>query len=93
MEVMNAHLEGQQHTLRSLSNELGISYSSVCRIVYAFTSEARPGGVLKLLTDSTDRRRKVIEVDQAALKKNTRTLEKAMLSYYGQSVYKLKRKS
>jgi len=50
--------------------------------------------VLKLVPDSKDRRRKHIELDTDALKRmgtHVRALEKAMIDYYGASVYKLKK--
>jgi hypothetical protein len=50
--------------------------------------------VLKLVPDSKDRRRKHIELDLEAFKRSApqvRALEKAMIDYYGSSVYKLKR--
>jgi hypothetical protein len=66
----------------------------VSRIVYSLTSEAQPGGVLRLVPDTKDRRRKHIELDFEAFKRSAsqvRALEKAMIDYYGSSVYKLKR--
>ena len=56
--------------------------------------DGKPGGVLKLVPDSKDRRRKHIELDLEAFKRSgsqIRALEKAMIDYYGSSVYKLKR--
>lgn len=94
LEVIDSNLEGRPHSMKSLSSKLGIPYTSVSRIVYSLTSEAQPGGVLKLVPDSKDRRRKHIELDLEAFKRSgaqTRALEKAMLDYYGSSVYKLKR--
>jgi hypothetical protein len=57
------------------------------------TSEAAPGGILRLVPDTKDRRRKHIEVDQDTFRQSgshIRALEKAMLDYYGTSVQKLK---
>src|SRR5690606_15045469 len=62
LEVVDAHLDGRPHTMRSLSAKLGIPYTSVSRIVYSLTSEARPGGLLRLASDTRDRRRKRIEL-------------------------------
>jgi DNA-binding MarR family transcriptional regulator len=94
LEVIDSNLDGRPHSMKSLSTKLGIPYTSVSRIVYSLTSEAQPGGVLKLVPDGKDRRRKHIELDPDALRRSgsqTRALEKAMLDYYGGSVYKLKR--
>jgi len=94
LEVIDSNLEGRPHSMKSLSSKLGIPYTSVSRIVYLLTSEASPGGVLKLVPDSKDRRRKNIELDAEAFKRTSsqvRALEKAMIDYYGSSVYKLKK--
>jgi hypothetical protein len=94
LEVIDSNLEGKPHSMKSLSSKLGIPYTSVSRIVYSLTAEAQPGGVLKLVPDSKDRRRKHIELDTDALKRmgsHVRALEKAMIDYYGASVYKLKK--
>ncbi len=94
LEVIDSNLDGRPHSMKSLSSKLGIPYTSVSRIVYSLTSEAQPGGILKLVPDTKDRRRKHIEIDQDAFKRSApqmRALEKAMLDYYGSSVYKLKK--
>jgi DNA-binding MarR family transcriptional regulator len=94
LEVIDSNLEGRPHSMKSLSSKLGIPYTSVSRIVYSLTAEAQPGGVLKLVPDSKDRRRKHIELDADALKRmssHVRALEKSMIDYYGSSVYKLKK--
>ena len=94
LEVIDSNLEGKPHSMKSLSSKLGIPYTSVSRIVYSLTAEAQPGGVLKLVPDNKDRRRKHIELDTDALKRmgsHVRALEKAMIDYYGSSVYKLKK--
>lgn len=95
LEVIDATLDGNPHSMKSLSEKLKIPYTSVSRIVYSLTSEAAPGGILKLVPDTRDRRRKHIEVDQDTYKQgspNIRAFEKAMLDYYGSSVFKLKKK-
>ena len=94
LEVIDSNLDGRPHSMKSLSSKLGIPYTSVSRIVYSLTAEAHPGGVLRLVPDGKDRRRKHIELDPEALKRTNsqvRALEKAMLDYYGSSVYKLKK--
>jgi len=94
LEVVDSNLDGRPHSMKSLSSKLGIPYTSVSRIVFSLTSEAQPGGVLKLVPDTKDRRRKHIELDLESFKRSgaqTRALEKAMIDYYGASVYKLKR--
>jgi len=49
---------------------------------------------LKLVPDTKDRRRKHIEVDFDVFKQSSphlRAMEKAMVDYYGNSVFKLKK--
>jgi hypothetical protein len=96
LEVIDATLDGDPHSMKTLSDKLGIPYTSVSRIVYSLTSEAAPGGILKLVPDTKDRRRKHIEIDLDTFKKqgsaNIRAMEQAMLEYYGSSVHKLKKK-
>jgi hypothetical protein len=95
MEVIDALLEGEPHSMKSLADKLDIPYTSVSRIVFSLTSESEPGGILKLVPDTKDRRRKHIEVDLDTFRKSggyIRALEKAMIDYYGNSVEKLKKK-
>ena len=94
MEVIDAAIDGKPHSMKSLSQKLGIPYTSVSRIVFSLTSEAAPGGILKLVPDTKDRRRKHIEVDFDIFKQSSphlRAMEKAMVDYYGNSVFKLKK--
>lgn len=94
LEVIDAAISGKPHSMKSLAQKLEIPYTSVSRIVFSLTSEAAPGGILKLVPDTKDRRRKHIEVDFDIFKHSSphlRALEKAMVDYYGNSVYKLKK--
>jgi len=94
MEVIDAAIDGKPHSMKSLSQKLGIPYTSVSRIVFSLTSEAAPGGILKLVPDTKDRRRKHIEIDFDIFKQSSphlRAMEKAMVDYYGNSVFKLKK--
>lgn len=95
MEVIDADLDGQPHTMRTLSEKLDIPYTSVSRIVFGLTAESGEGiGILTLNTHSDDRRRKVIGVDPAAYKLfgkgPDQAAEAAMIGYYGPSVKSLK---
>lgn len=69
LEVIDAQLAGTPHTLRSLAAKLDIPYTSVSRIVYSLTKEASPEGILDLVQDTADRRRKHIDVDFDALQR------------------------
>ena len=97
MEVIDADLDGQPHSMRSLSEKLDIPYTSVSRIVFGLTSEGGEGpGILTLNAHAEDRRRKVIGVDPAAYrlfgKGPDQEAEAAMIGYYGQTVKNLKAK-
>jgi hypothetical protein len=93
-EVIDSHLEGRPHSMKSLARKLDIPYTSVSRIVYSLTSDAAPGGILKLVTDTKDRRRKHIQIDVDGMRNGGSqlgVLEEAMIDYYGSSVQKLRR--
>ncbi len=94
LEAVDSHLAGSPHSLMSLSEKLEIPYTSVSRIVFSLTSEAEPGGILRLVPDKADRRRKHIEIDLDTFKRSgaqVRALEQAMVDYYGSSVTRLKK--
>lgn len=94
LEAVDSHLAGDPHSLKSLSDKLEIPYTSVSRIVFSLTSESEPGGILKLVPDRTDRRRKHIEIDVDTFKQTgpqLRALEQAMIDYYGSSVQRLRK--
>lgn len=94
LEAMDSHLAGVPHSLKSLAEKLEIPYTSVSRIVFSLTSEAEPGGILRLVPDKVDRRRKHIEIDLETFKRSgsqLRAFEQAMIDYYGNSVTRLKK--
>lgn len=94
LEAVDSHLAGTPHSLKSLSEKLEIPYTSVSRIVFSLTSDAEPGGILRLVPDKEDRRRKHIEIDVDTFKRSgpqLRALEQAMIDYYGTSVGRLKK--
>jgi len=95
MEVIDAELEGNPHSMRTLSEKLNIPYTSVSRIVYGLTADGGEGpGILTLKSHDGDRRRKVIGVDPAAYKLfgkgPVQAAERAMTQYYGRTVKSLK---
>ena len=97
MEVIDADLGGQPHSMRSLSEKLGIAYSAVSRIVFSLTAEGGEGpGILTLRSHDKDRRRKVIGVDPEAFeffgKGPDQAAERALIDYYGETVKQLKAK-
>lgn len=86
LEVIDSHLDGRPHSMKSLAEKLNIPYTSVSRIVYSLSSDANPGGILKLVPDTKDRRRKHIDVNFDVLR-NSGTygsiLDKMVPDYYG----------
>jgi DNA-binding MarR family transcriptional regulator len=86
LEVIDSHLDGRPHSMKSLAEKLNIPYTSVSRIVYSLSSDASPGGILKLVPDTKDRRRKHIDVNFDVLR-NSGTygsiLDKIVPDYYG----------
>lgn len=86
LEVIDSHLDGRPHSMKSLAEKLNIPYTSVSRIVYSLSSDASPGGILKLVPDTKDRRRKHIDVNFDVLR-NSGTygsiLDKMVPDYYG----------
>jgi len=95
MEVIDAELDGNPHSMRTLSEKLNIPYTSVSRIVFGLTAEGGEGpGILTLKSHDEDRRRKIIGVDPAAYrlfgKGPDQAAERAMTQYYGRTVKSLK---
>ena len=95
MEIIDAELDGQPHSMRSLSEKLGITHASISRIVFNLTAEGSEGpGILTLRPHGEDRRRKVIGVDPAAFEffgdGPDQAAIRAMTAYYGQTVKQLK---
>jgi hypothetical protein len=94
LEVIDSHIEGQPHSMKSLAEKLDIPYTSVSRIVYSLTSDATPDGILKLVPDKKDRRRKHIDVNfdvSSQTAAHVRVLERVMVDYYGGSVQALRK--
>jgi DNA-binding MarR family transcriptional regulator len=85
LEVIDSHLEGHPHSMKSLAEKLNIPYTSVSRIVYSLSSDATPGGILKLVPDTKDRRRKHIDVNFDVLRDSSTygsILDKMLPEYY-----------
>ena len=97
MEVIDAKLDGQSHSMRSLADKFGFSYSSISRIVFGLTADGGEGpGILTLRSHGKDRRRKVIDVDPVAFeffgKGPDQAAKFVMTQYYGQAVERLNSK-
>ena len=95
MEVIDADLDGQPHSMRTLSESLDIPYTSVSRIVFGLTADGGEGpGILTLNAHPEDRRRIAAEPELLPTAKGPhQAAEKAMVDYYGQSVKSLKAKN
>jgi DNA-binding MarR family transcriptional regulator len=94
LEVLVAESDGQPHTLVSLVKKLNMPFSTASRVVWSLTSEGGNVGIVKYERHPTDRRMKYLVIDPNGLTNAVpRALTRAMISYYGDSVHKLKRAS
>lgn len=92
LEVLVAEAEGTPHTLVSLVRKLNMPYSTASRVVWSLTKEGGEVGVLMYQRHPTDRRKKYLMIDPSGPDPMVpRVLTRALVDYYGDSVYKLKR--
>ena len=94
LEVLVAEKDGDPHTLVSLVRKLSMPFSTASRVVWSLTKEGGDIGVIKYQRHPTDRRKKYLVIDPNGLDRAVpKALTRAMISYYGESVIKLKRVS
>lgn len=94
LEVLVAEKDGDPHTLVSLVRKLSMPFSTASRVVWSLTKEGGDIGVIKYQRHPTDRRKKYLVIDPNGLDRAVpKALTRAMISYYGESVTKLKRVS
>jgi DNA-binding MarR family transcriptional regulator len=92
LEVLIAERDGTPHTLVSLVRKLNMPFSTASRVVWSLTKEGGDVAVVKYEQHPTDRRKKLLIMDQANLNRSIpRAITRAMLEYYGESVRKLER--
>ena len=92
LEVRKAERDGASHTLASLVKKLKMPFSTASRVVWSLTEEGGDIGVIRYLSHPTDRRKKMLVINQrnfsAAMPP---AVTRAMVDYYGNSVRSLKR--
>lgn len=92
LEVLVAEADGNPHTLVSLVRKLKMPYSTASRVVWSLTKEGGDVGIIMYQRHPTDRRKKYLVIDPTGPDPTVpRVLTRAMIDYYGDSVYKLKR--
>jgi DNA-binding MarR family transcriptional regulator len=94
LEVLVAEAGGSPHTLVSLVKKLNMPYSTASRVVWSLTREGGEVGVLMYERHPTDRRKKFLVIDPNGPDPMVpRVLSRALIDYYGDSIYRLKRAS
>ena len=92
LEVMVAERDGEPHTLATLVEKLNMPFSTASRVVWSLTQEGGEIGVIKYKKHATDRRKKLLIMDRGGINPSMpRTVMRAMIDYYGDSVKKLSR--
>lgn len=91
LEVRKAERAGNPHTLASIVKKLKIPFSTASRVVWSLTAEGGDVGIIKYLNHPTDRRKKLLVIDQRNEPLEvTRAITRAMRDYYGDSVKQLR---
>jgi DNA-binding MarR family transcriptional regulator len=94
LEVWKAERDGSRHTLASIVKKLKIPFSTASRIVWSLTEEGGDIGLIRYLTHPTDRRKKLLVINEHNEPNEIqRAMSRAMLSYYGEAVRQLRRSS
>ena len=92
LEILVAEKDGHPHTLVSLVKKLKMPFSTASRVVWSLTKEGGDIGVVKYEPHPSDRRKKYLVIDPSGINREVpRALMRAMVSYYGDSVHKLRR--
>jgi len=92
LEVRKAERDGEPHTLASLVKKLKMPFSTASRVVWSLTEEGGNIGVISYQSHPTDRRKKLLVVNQKNLPTEVpEAVTSAMLNYYGDTVRQLRR--
>lgn len=92
LEVLVAERDGHPHTLGSLVKKLNMPFSTASRVVWSLTDEGGDIGVVKYKQHPSDRRKKLLVVNQRNLSRTMpRAITQALVDYYGDSVRHLAR--
>ena len=91
LEVRKAERDGSPHTLASIVKKLKMPFSTASRVVWALTEEGGDIGLIRYLNHPTDRRKKLLVINERNEPKEIpRAISRAMLAYYGDTVRQLR---
>ena len=91
LEVRKAERDGNPHTLASIVKKLKMPFSTASRVVWSLTEEGGDIGIIKYLNHPTDRRKKLLVINERNEPNEIpRAITRAMLDYYGDAVRQLR---
>jgi DNA-binding MarR family transcriptional regulator len=91
LEVRKAERDGNPHTLASIVKKLKMPFSTASRVVWSLTEEGGDVGMIKYLSHPTDRRKKLLVIDERNEPPEVpRAIRRAMRDYYGDTVKQLR---
>ena len=91
LEVRKAERDGNPHTLASIVKKLKMPFSTASRVVWSLTEEGGDIGIIKYLNHPTDRRKKLLVINERNEPNEIpRAITRAMLDYYGDGVKQLR---
>jgi hypothetical protein len=91
LEVRKAERDGTPHTLASIVKKLKIPFSTASRVVWSLTEEGGDVGIIKYLNHPTDRRKKLLVIDERNEPSEVaRAIARAMRDYYGDTLKQLR---
>lgn len=91
LEVRKAERDGNPHTLASIVKKLKMPFSTASRVVWSLTEEGGDIGIIKYLNHPTDRRKKLLVINERNEPNEIpRAITRAMLDYYGEAVKQLR---
>ncbi len=94
LEVRKAQRDGNPHTLASIVKKLRMPFSTASRVVWSLTEEGGDIGIIKYLNHPTDRRKKLLVINERNEPSEIpRAITRAMLDYYGDAVRQLRASS
>lgn len=87
LEVRKAQRDGSPHTLASIVKKLRMPFSTASRVVWSLTEEGGDIGIIRYLSHPTDRRKKLLTINERNEPNEVqRAINRAMSDYYGDSV-------
>jgi DNA-binding MarR family transcriptional regulator len=87
LEVRKAQRDGSPHTLASIVKKLKMPFSTASRVVWSLTEEGGDIGIIRYLSHPTDRRKKLLVINERNEPNEIpRAIARAMSDYYGDSL-------